>query len=85
MRFGFQGEDEMYDPAGSPGELEGVYPSEICSGDLMESLLSLLVLAGFFLFILYRLSCWIFGIKPSGKDFAKWIILGILLSIFFGK
>lgn len=51
----------------------------------MESLLSLLVLAGFFLVILYRLSCWIFGIKPSGKDFAKWTILGILLSIFFGK
>jgi len=26
-----------------------------------------------------------FGVKPSGKDFAKWTILGILLSIFFGK
>lgn len=40
---------------------------------------------GLFLFMMYRLSCWIFGIKPSGKDFAKWTILGILLSIFFGK
>jgi hypothetical protein len=51
----------------------------------MESLLSLLFFGGLFLFMMYRLSCWIFGIKPSGKDFAKWTILGILLSIFFGK
>ena len=51
----------------------------------MESLLSLLVLAGLLLFMMYRLSCWIFGIKPTGKDFAKWTVLGILLSIFFGK
>ncbi|MDK9714428.1 MAG: hypothetical protein OEL86_10110 [Sulfuritalea sp.] len=51
----------------------------------MESIRSLLVLAGLFLFMMYRLSCWIFGVKPSGKDFAQWTILGILLSIFFGK
>ena len=51
----------------------------------MESLLSLLFFGGLFLFMMYRLSCWIFGIKPSGKDFVKWTILGILLSIVFGK
>jgi hypothetical protein len=26
-----------------------------------------------------------FGVKPSGKDFAKWTILDSLLSIVFGK
>jgi hypothetical protein len=86
MKFGFQDEYEMYAPAGSPGELAGSNLAKVATWRHHGiTTFSPLVLAGFFLFILYRLSCWIFGIKPSGKDFAKWTILGILLSIFFGK
>ncbi len=47
--------------------------------------MELLIILGIVIFIYYRLSCWIFGIKPSGEDFAKWSIVGILLSFLFGK
>lgn len=47
--------------------------------------MELLLILGVVIFAYYRLSCWLFGIKPSGEDFAKWSIAGILLAIFFGK
>lgn len=48
----------------------------------MEILL-LLFIVGVVVFGLYGLSCMIFGIDPSAKDFGKWFGFGVFFGSFF--
>jgi hypothetical protein len=46
-------------------------------------ILILLFIIGMLVLGLYGISCAIFDIEPSGKDFTKWVGFGILFGSFF--
>lgn len=51
----------------------------------MSSLIGLLLAFLGFLYLLWRLLCWLCDINHRQESFLKWLITGLLLSIFFGE
>lgn len=50
----------------------------------MEALIFLALLALGFMYLVYALSAWIFGMQTSGKDFLVWLLAGLGLSWLIG-
>ncbi|QPK64020.1 hypothetical protein IVG45_03310 [Methylomonas sp. LL1] len=50
----------------------------------MSALIGLILAFLGFMYLIWRLSCWIFDIDSRQDSFWKWLATGLLLSIFFG-
>lgn len=50
----------------------------------MSALISLILAFLGFMYLIWRLSCWLFDIDPSQDSFWKCLAAGLLLSIFLG-
>jgi hypothetical protein len=49
----------------------------------MSALIGLMLAFLGFMYLIWRLSCWIFDFDPRQDSFWKWLATGLLLSIFF--
>jgi hypothetical protein len=50
----------------------------------MSTLIGLILAFLGFMYLIWRLSYWIFDIDPRQDSFWKWLAAGLLLSIFLG-
>jgi hypothetical protein len=57
-----------------------IWPYEVA----MSALIGLMLAFLGFMYLIWRLSCWIFDFDPRQYSFWKWLATGLLLSIFFG-